>query len=70
MMAGKLMGWDRSFALLRYGDRFRETRKMFAQLIGSRNNVARFSEQVENETARMLLRVVKEPNTVAEQARK
>ncbi|KAF8514282.1 cytochrome P450 [Gautieria morchelliformis] len=36
MMAGDLIGWDRSLALIPYSERFRQTRRLFHSVIGPR----------------------------------
>nr|BAK09523.1 cytochrome P450 [Postia placenta] len=69
-MAGEMVGWDRTLVLLRYGTRFRETRKLFSQLIGTRSQTERFSQHLEHEVHRFLRRILREPTSVLKEIRK
>ncbi|OSX59347.1 hypothetical protein POSPLADRAFT_1150256 [Postia placenta MAD-698-R-SB12] len=69
-MAGEMVGWDRTLAVLRYGKRFRETRKLFSQLIGTRNHAERFSHHLEHEVHQFLRRVLREPTSLLKEVRK
>ncbi|KAI0938473.1 hypothetical protein AcV5_000150 [Taiwanofungus camphoratus] len=69
-MGGKLVGWDRTLVLLHYGSRFREYRRLFSQLIGSRKMVASYAQHMEAETSRFLARLLRQPDQLAKQVRK
>ncbi|OCH95985.1 cytochrome P450 [Obba rivulosa] len=69
-MGGELAGWDRTLVLLRYGTVFRETRRLFSQLIGSRKHVERFHSLFEAETRKFLYRLMRHPDDVGKQVRK
>ncbi|OCH95986.1 cytochrome P450 [Obba rivulosa] len=69
-MGGELAGWDRTLVLLRYGTVFRETRRLFSQLIGSRKHVERFHSLFEVETRKFLYRLMRHPDDVGKQVRK
>ena len=49
-VGGELVGWNRTLALLPYGNKFREYRRLIFQLIGSRKNMERFVPLVEAKT--------------------
>lgn len=70
MMAGELVGWNQALALSRYGDRFKEYRKFFHKVIGSRSNLQRFHGLVETETHKFLRRVLHGPDEVHAHIRK
>ncbi|TCD68842.1 hypothetical protein EIP91_009556 [Steccherinum ochraceum] len=70
MMAGELVGWNQALALSRYGDRFKEYRKFFHKVIGSRSNLQRFHGLVETETHKFLRRVLHSPDEVHAHIRK
>ncbi|OJT10545.1 O-methylsterigmatocystin oxidoreductase [Trametes pubescens] len=54
-VAGGMIGWSRAMVLAPYGDRLREMRKMFAQVLASRQRFERFHALVEGETQHFLL---------------
>ena len=55
------MGWNRTLALLPYGEKFREYRRLMAQLIGSRKHVARFNPLIDSSTRDFVVHMAKEP---------
>ncbi|EMD40455.1 hypothetical protein CERSUDRAFT_80124 [Gelatoporia subvermispora B] len=69
-MGGELAGWDRTLALLRYGNVFRETRRLLSQLIGSRKHLEKFHGHLETETRKFLYRLMRHPDNVGKQVRK
>ncbi|CDO76961.1 hypothetical protein BN946_scf184281.g8 [Trametes cinnabarina] len=54
-VAGDMIGWTRALLLAPYGHRLREMRKMFANVLGTRQHVARFHSLIEDETRHFLL---------------
>ncbi|KAH9942003.1 cytochrome P450 [Amylocystis lapponica] len=69
-VAGRLVGWAQSIGLAPYGPHFREMRKLFSQLLGSREEVAKFTPLLETETRLFLLHVMQQPENVIAQVRK
>ncbi|KIJ70462.1 hypothetical protein HYDPIDRAFT_79110 [Hydnomerulius pinastri MD-312] len=60
-MGGELVGWKNTLVLLPYGDRFREYRKNFARVIGSRAAMDSYHPIEEIETHRFLQRILAKP---------
>ncbi|KAF8810286.1 cytochrome P450 [Phlegmacium glaucopus] len=69
-MGGELVGWKNSLALLPYGDRFRNYRKFFHQLMGNVSSASSFYPVEELETHRLLKRVAANPDNLAAHVRK
>jgi len=61
-MGGELVGWKDTFVLVPYGDRFRNYRKFFHQVIGSNSSVSVFFPIEMLETHRFLKSVLKTPD--------
>jgi hypothetical protein len=61
-MGGELVGWKDTLVLVPYGDRFRNYRKYFHQVIGSNSSVSLFYPIEELETHRFLKSVLKNPD--------
>ncbi|KAG2360788.1 cytochrome P450 [Suillus spraguei] len=68
-MAGELVGWKDSLPFLPYGDRFRQQRRNFHKVIGSRAAVDVYNEIEEVETRRFLKRVLAKPDQLQEHVR-
>ena len=68
-MGGELVGWKNTLVLLPYGDRFREYRKNFARVIGSRAAMETYRPIEEVETHRFLQRVLAKPTELAQHVR-
>ena len=64
-MAGELVGWKDTLALLPYGDRFRRYRRLFYKLIGSAAAMKQFNSVEEAEGLRFLRRVFNDPDNLA-----
>ncbi|KAI6123760.1 cytochrome P450 [Pisolithus croceorrhizus] len=60
-MGGELVGWKDSLILLPYGDRFREHRRNFHRVLGSRPAVSVYYPIEEEETHKFLQHVLAEP---------
>jgi cytochrome P450 len=69
-MGGELVGWKNTLVLLPYGDRFRNSRKLFHRLIGSHSAMQRFLPIEEVETHRFLRRVLTKPDDLAAHIRR
>ncbi|KAF9011764.1 cytochrome P450 [Cyathus striatus] len=69
-MGGELVGWKNTLVLVPYGDRFRNYRRLFHQLIGSNGVMAQFHPIEELETHRFLKRLLSRPQALAEHVRK
>ncbi len=61
IMAGDIVGWDQILVLLRYGSQFREYRRLMARVLGSRRNVESFVPIIEEQTGKLLGRLLREP---------
>ena len=61
-MGGELVGWKDTLVLVPYGDRFRNYRKFFHQVIGSNSSVSLYYPTEELETHRFLKSVLKAPD--------
>ncbi|RPD66667.1 cytochrome P450 [Lentinus tigrinus ALCF2SS1-7] len=69
-VGGELVGWNRTLALLPYGNKFREYRRLLFQLIGSRKNMERFVPLVDSKTRAFVYELYKEPNTLLKHIQK
>ncbi|KAH7931262.1 cytochrome P450 [Leucogyrophana mollusca] len=69
-MGGELCGWKNTLVLLPYGDRFREYRKNFHRVIGSRASMDTYHPVEEIETHRFLQRVLAKPADLSAHVRK
>jgi cytochrome P450 len=69
-MGGELVGWQNTLVLVPYGDRFREYRRYFHQLIGSRNSMEVFHPVEELETHIFLQKVLAKPADLAAHVRR
>jgi hypothetical protein len=61
-MGGELVGWKNTLVLVPYGDRFRNYRKFFYQVIGSNASMSLFYSVEELETHRFLKSVLRNPD--------
>ncbi|KIM61701.1 hypothetical protein SCLCIDRAFT_865585 [Scleroderma citrinum Foug A] len=66
---GDLLGCKHSLALLSYGDTFRETRKHFHRIIGTRAAVEEFSDVESMEIHKFLKRVLADPERLVNHLR-
>ena len=69
-MCGELVGWKNGLGLLPYGQRFRNSRRMFHQAIGTYDAVNKFRHVEEMETRRFLKRIQTKPDELASHIRK
>jgi cytochrome P450 len=69
-MGGELVGWKNTLVLVPYGDRFKEYRKYFHQLIGSRQSMTQFLPAEEQETHIFLQNVLHKPADLAAHVRR
>uniref|UniRef100_A0A0W0F3X5 Putative cytochrome P450 n=1 Tax=Moniliophthora roreri TaxID=221103 RepID=A0A0W0F3X5_MONRR len=61
VMTADLMGWGKSMGLLPYGSRFRQTRKIFHQELGSNSAIRSFFPQEESQARNFLRLCVAQP---------
>ena len=61
IMAGDIVGWDQILVLLRYGNQFQEYRRLMARVLGSRKSVESFVPIIEEQTGKLLSRLLREP---------
>lgn len=64
-MGGELVGWGHILALLPYGDRVRNYRKLIHQSIGNQDLMSEYNPGGEQETRRFLRRVLENPDELA-----
>ncbi|EIW61897.1 cytochrome P450 [Trametes versicolor FP-101664 SS1] len=69
-VGGELVGWNRTLALLPYGNKFREYRRLIFQLIGSKKNMERFIPLVEEKTRDFVVEVYQQPTELLKHVRK
>ena len=67
LTVARLVGWDRLTALLPYGSRWRETRRLFAPALGSRSSVVAFEPIMNVQITRALPRMVLNPNGIVDE---
>ena len=68
-MLGETMGWDRSVLLARYGDRFREFRRLLHRFMGTRTVVSQYHDAIVKHTHRYLQRILDTPEQFIEHIR-
>lgn len=69
-MGGELVGWKNTLVLVGYGERFRNYRRLFHQLIGTNVSMSQFHPVEEAETRKFLKRLLSTPQDLAEHVRK
>ncbi|KAI0824638.1 cytochrome P450 [Trametes gibbosa] len=69
-VGGELVGWNRTLALLPYGNKFREYRRLIFQLIGSKKNMERFQPLIEDKTRDFIVELYKEPRSLIKHIQK
>ncbi|KAI0637904.1 cytochrome P450 [Trametes polyzona] len=69
-VGGELVGWNRTLALLPYGNKFREYRRLIFQLIGSKKNMERFQPLVEEKTRDFIVELYQDPTDLLKHVRK
>ena len=67
---GEMVGWSRTLALLPYGNRFREYRRLMHQTVGGRTQIKRFDGFREKETHKFLKRILRDPEDYYQLLRK
>ncbi|KAF7800073.1 hypothetical protein EIP86_011316 [Pleurotus ostreatoroseus] len=67
---GEMVGWNRTLALLPYGSRFREFRRLMHQAVGGRTQIKRFDEFREKQTHKFLKIILQNPEGFYLQLRK
>ncbi len=69
-MGGELVGWKNAFVLMRYGSRFRESRRRVHQIFGTNAAFKQFLPIVELEAHRFLKRVSAKPEDFFQEIQK
>ncbi|KAI0069200.1 cytochrome P450 [Artomyces pyxidatus] len=69
-MAGELVGWKDTLVLTRYGERFKEYRKYFHSVMGTRASIEKLYGLFESETRLFLRRMLWKPEELADNIRK
>ena len=67
---GELVGWNRTLALLPYGNKFREYRRMIFQLIGSRKHVAGYAPLLDSSTRDLVVDLARDPSKLVKHIQK
>lgn len=67
LTVGSLVGWNRLTALLPYGSRWRETRRLFTPALGSRASVVAFEPIMNVQVTRALPRMVRNPKGIVDE---
>ncbi|KAI0028090.1 cytochrome P450 [Vararia minispora EC-137] len=62
-MAGELCGYIDTLPIMPYGQRFRVTRRLMHQFMGTRTTVEKYADVEEEETARFILRILRDPRS-------
>lgn len=70
IMATDLVGMDKGMLFVNYNDRFRQYRRHFARLFGSRNSTAAFNSIEEEETRQFLRNVLNKPDDLVKHIRR
>ncbi len=70
VMGGELVGWNKTLALTRYSDRFREYRRFIFRIIGTRSQVQQYHALAEREAHGFVRRLSSEPEKLAPHIRK
>ena len=70
VLAGEIIGWQKSLGFMPYGSRFREFRKYMNRSIGTRASVEKYAPLLERETAKLMARVTADPGSLAQYIRK
>ena len=68
-MAADLVGFSKGITFTNYNDRFRQYRKLFYRLFGTRNSTAAFDSIEEEETRRFLRNVLRKPEDLVNHIR-
>ncbi|KAI0029194.1 cytochrome P450 [Vararia minispora EC-137] len=69
-MAGELCGWDRPLVMHHYDDTFKEFRRSFFKLFGTRQNLERFYPLFEVHGQKLMARLIAKPDQVSDMLRK
>lgn len=67
LTVGRLVGWNRLAALLPYGSRWRQTRRLFTPALGSRASVVAFEPIMNVQITRALPRMVSNPKGIVDE---
>jgi hypothetical protein len=69
-MACDLVGWRDILVLVKYTEKFKACRRMLHSIIGTRANVEKFRDSLEEESALMVRRLLDEPRNFVGPVRK
>lgn len=69
VLACEMVGWDRTLALMPYGDVWRSVRKYFHNIVGSRE-LGKFLPMIENESLKLLRNLLRDPLNFLEHVRR
>lgn len=69
-VAGDMIGWSEAMILQPYGQRMREIRKLFGQVMGNSKRVERFQHLVEEETQQFLVHLSERAESLALEIKK
>ncbi|KAI1788998.1 cytochrome P450 [Ganoderma leucocontextum] len=69
-VAGDMVGWSEAMILQPYGQRMRDIRKLFGQVLGNAKRVERFQQLVEDETQQFLVRLSQRTDSLSLEIKK
>lgn len=69
-MGGELVGWKNTLVLVPYGERFRNYRRLFHQVIGTQSAMSNFYPIEEKEARNFLKQVLADPDALAKHVRR
>lgn len=69
-VAGDMIGWSEAMILQPYGQRMREIRKLFGQVMGNPKRVERFQHLVEEETQQFLVHLSERADSLSLEIKK
>ncbi|OCH87155.1 cytochrome P450 [Obba rivulosa] len=67
VVAGQQVGWDRAGVLCRYGDTWREQRRLFTELLGTRKALEQLTPVIEDQARRLLVGLLEHPQDLQQQ---
>lgn len=69
-VAGRIMGYDQTLGLYRYGPAWREGRRIVSRTLGTRRSIDNLADQLEEEVHRLLVSLATSPDQLFEHVRR
>lgn len=70
LVAGNIIGWDRTLGLIRYGTVWREGRRLFSHMLGTRKSLEKLTEQLETESSSFSAHLLRDSEGLFRHARR